>query len=170
MDEQDWLADFDRRMAEMRTKTQLLQENLAKAEATAESGRGLVTVTVAPNGALKNLRIDDRALRLPGGGAQLTAMLMDAYGRAQRQVSQQVAGALEPIAGGTEMMDVVRSFLPQPEEPPPPPPPPPVQAAPPPPPPPPSPPPVRQPPAPPAPPARPQRPRPDDEGEEMQPW
>ena len=158
MDEQDWLADFERRMAEMRTKTQLLQENLAKAEATAESGRGLVTVTVAPNGALKNLRIDDRALRLPGGGAQLTAMLMDAYGRAQRQVSQQVAGALEPIGGGTEMMEVVRSFLPQPAEPPPPPPPP-VQAAPPPP-----------PPAPPVPPARPQRPRPDDDGEEMRPW
>ncbi len=162
MDEQDWLADFEGRMAGMRTKTQLLQENLAKAEATAESGRGLVTVTVTPNGALKNLRIDDRALRLPGGGAQLTAMVMDAYGRAQRQVSQQVAAALEPLAGGTEMMDVVRSFLPQPEEPPPPPP---AQAAPPPPPP---PPPARQPP--PAPPARPPRQRPDDDGEEMRPW
>ncbi|SFW66601.1 YbaB/EbfC family nucleoid-associated protein [Amycolatopsis australiensis] len=160
MDEQDWLAGFQRRVDEMRAKSQVLQEKITHAEGTAEAAQGLVAVTVAPNGALKNLRIDDRALRLPGGGRQLTALLMEAYGKAQRQVSKDVAAALEPIAGGTEMMRVVERFLPVPDEPPPPPPPPP--AAPP-------RPPQGRPAPPPSPPAPPRR-RPDDDGEELNPW
>lgn len=169
MEQQEWLDDFQRRVEDMRTKSLLLQGKLSSAEGAAESGNGSVSVTVAPNGALKNLRIDDRALRLAGGGARLTAMIMDAYGKAQRQVSHEVADALEPLAGGTEMMQVVRSFLPEPEEPetpaaadprpaqpsppPPPPPPPPRPQA-----------------GPPAPPPRPPRRGPDDDGDEMQPW
>ncbi|MEW2505566.1 YbaB/EbfC family nucleoid-associated protein [Amycolatopsis sp. NPDC047767] len=114
MDEQEWLDDFQRRVDEMRAKSVALQEKLTEAEGKARSSDGLVTVTVTPNGALKNLHIDDRALR-SSGGAQLTAAIMETYGKAQRQVSREVADALEPLAGGTEMMDVVRSFLPAPE-------------------------------------------------------
>ncbi|MEC3976156.1 YbaB/EbfC family nucleoid-associated protein [Amycolatopsis sp. H20-H5] len=132
MDEQEWLDDFQRRVGDMRTKSLLLQGKLSRAEGTAQSGNGLVSVTVTPSGALKNLHIDDRAVR-QGGAAQLTAMIMETYGKAQRQVSREVADALEPLAGGSEMMQVVRSFLPPPEEPetpetpePPPPPPPPA--------------------------------------------
>ncbi|HWD00895.1 MAG TPA: YbaB/EbfC family nucleoid-associated protein [Amycolatopsis sp.] len=115
MDEQEWLDDFQRRVAGMREKSMALQGRLGEAEGTARSSDGLVSVTVTPNGALKDLRIDDRALRA-SGGAQLTAAIMAAYGKAQRQVSREVAAALEPLAGGTEMMNVVRSFLPQPED------------------------------------------------------
>ncbi|MGW4486794.1 YbaB/EbfC family nucleoid-associated protein [Amycolatopsis sp. NPDC004368] len=114
MDEQEWLDDFQRRVDEMRAKSVALQEKLTVAEGKARSADGLVSVTVTPNGALKHLHIDDRALR-SGGGAQLTAAIMETYGKAQRQVSRDVADALEPLAGGTEMMDVVRSFLPAPE-------------------------------------------------------
>ncbi|WP_432850275.1 YbaB/EbfC family nucleoid-associated protein [Amycolatopsis sp. CA-161197] len=114
MDEQEWLDDFQRRVDEMRAKSVALQEKVTEAEGKARSSDGLVTVTVTPNGALKNLHIDDRALR-SSGGAQLTAAIMETYGKAQRQVSREVADALEPLAGGTEMMDVVRSFLPAPE-------------------------------------------------------
>ncbi|MEV8609855.1 YbaB/EbfC family nucleoid-associated protein [Amycolatopsis sp. NPDC051373] len=114
MDEQEWLDDFQRRVDDMRAKSVALQEKLTEAEGKARSSDGLITVTVTPNGALKNLHIDDRALR-SSGGAQLTATIMETYGKAQRQVSREVADALEPLAGGTEMMDVVRSFLPEPE-------------------------------------------------------
>jgi DNA-binding protein YbaB len=114
VDEQEWLDDFQRRVDEMRAKSVALQEKLTEAEGKARSSDGLVTVTVTPNGALKNLQIDDRALR-SSGGAQLTAAIMETYGKAQRQVSREVADALEPLAGGTEMMEVVRSFLPEPE-------------------------------------------------------
>ncbi|MEU4673090.1 YbaB/EbfC family nucleoid-associated protein [Amycolatopsis sp. NPDC023774] len=114
MDEQEWLDDFQRRVDDMRAKSVALQEKLTEAEGKARSSDGLVTITVTPSGALKNLHIDDRALR-SSGGAQLTAAIMETYGKAQRQVSREVADALEPLAGGTEMMDVVRSFLPAPE-------------------------------------------------------
>ncbi|WP_239154143.1 YbaB/EbfC family nucleoid-associated protein [Amycolatopsis sp. FDAARGOS 1241] len=115
MDEQEWLDDFQRRVADMRAKSMVLQEKLSEAEGKARSSDGLVSVTVTPNGALKDLHIDDRALR-SSGGAQLTAAIMETYGKAQRQVSREVADALEPLAGGTEMMSVVRSFLPEAED------------------------------------------------------
>ncbi|WP_326568698.1 YbaB/EbfC family nucleoid-associated protein [Amycolatopsis rhabdoformis] len=114
MDEQEWLDDFQRRVDEMRAKSVALQEKLTVAEGKARSADGLVAVTVTPSGALKHLHIDDRALR-SGAGAQLTAAIMETYGKAQRQVSRDVADAIEPLAGGTEMMNVVRSFLPEPE-------------------------------------------------------
>lgn len=98
----------------MQAKSAALQETLSTAEGRAKSGDGLVSVSVAPNGALKNLEIDDRALR--HGGARLTASIMDAYGKAQRQVSRDVIDAFEPIAGDSEMMNVVKSYLPEPEE------------------------------------------------------
>ncbi|WP_116205150.1 YbaB/EbfC family nucleoid-associated protein [Amycolatopsis circi] len=114
MDDQGWLDDFQRRIDEMQAKSVALQETLSTAEGRAKSGDGLVSVSVAPNGALKNLEIDDRALR--HGGARLTASIMDAYGKAQRQVSRDVIDAFEPIAGDSEMMNVVKSYLPEPEE------------------------------------------------------
>ncbi|WP_370940031.1 YbaB/EbfC family nucleoid-associated protein [Amycolatopsis sp. cg13] len=114
MDDQGWLDDFQRRIDEMQAKSAALQETLSTAEGRAKSGDGLVSVSVAPNGALKNLEIDDRALR--HGGARLTASIMDAYGKAQRQVSRDVIDAFEPIAGDSEMMNVVKSYLPEPEE------------------------------------------------------
>lgn len=113
---EDWLADFQHQIEELQAKSLVLQEKLATAEGAATSPDGLITVRVSPNGAMKALRIDDRALRARGGAARLTAAIMQTYGRAQRQVSRDLAEALEPLAGDSELMDVVRSFLPPQEE------------------------------------------------------
>jgi DNA-binding protein YbaB len=117
VEQQEQLDDFQRQVDEIRTKSLLLQEKLGETKATVRSRDGLVTVTVAPNGALQDLRIDDRALRGIPNAARLTATIMETFGRAQRQAAREVADLLEPMAGGTEMMRVVRSFLPPPEEP-----------------------------------------------------
>jgi DNA-binding protein YbaB len=117
VEQQEQLDDFQRQVDEIRTKSQLLQEKLGETKATVRSRDGLVTVTVAPNGALQDLHIDDRALRGVPNAARLTATIMETFGRAQRQAAREVADLLEPMAGGTDMMRVVRSFLPPPEEP-----------------------------------------------------
>lgn len=165
----------------MRTKSQALQEKLEQASATAQSRNGFVTVTVGPNGGLQELVIDERAMRTGGlSASSLTSMIMETYARAQQKAATEVAEALEPLAGNSDMMRVVRSFLPPPpdddddDEPEPPvppapsPPPPPSYAAQPP------PPPAQPPMAPPAPlqppPARRRPSRPDDDEVENDPW
>jgi len=110
--EQGWLDDLQRQVDEMQAKSQALQATLSTAEGRATSSDGLVTVAVTPGGGLKDLRVDDRALR--HGGARLTALIMETYGKAQRKVSQDVLEAFTPIAGGTEVMDLVKTYLPLP--------------------------------------------------------
>lgn len=114
MQSQEWIDDFQRRVDEMREKSERLQETLAATSATETSSDGLISVTVGPNGALQGLTIDDRALTQRG--AELTAAIMQTFGKAQARAAHEVAGALEPLAGGSEMMRVVQSFLPPPPE------------------------------------------------------
>ncbi|GAB3570676.1 hypothetical protein GCM10027445_24590 [Amycolatopsis endophytica] len=110
MDTEQWLADFQRRVDDLRGKSARLQEQLTEASGTASSPDGLVQVTAGPSGALQALHIDEKAMS--GTASKLTETIMQTFGKAQAKVAHEVAGALEPLAGGTEMMDVVRSFLP----------------------------------------------------------
>jgi DNA-binding protein YbaB len=110
VDTEQWLADFQSRVDDLRGKSARLREQLTEASGTASSPDGLVRVTAGPSGALQALHIDEKAMS--GTASRLTETIMQTFGQAQAKVAHQVAGALEPLAGGTEMMDVVRSFLP----------------------------------------------------------
>lgn len=165
MEQQDWLGQFQRRVDDMRAKSLALQEKLAQASATAQSRNGLVSVTVGPNGGLQDLVINEQAIRGGMSAATLTSTIMETYARAQQKAATEVADALEPLAGNSEMMQVVRSFLPPPDDeddpgftdPPEPPPPSPPS-------------PVARPEPPQPPPARRRPSRPDDDDLEMDPW
>jgi DNA-binding protein YbaB len=105
-----WLTDFESTLAELRQKSEDLQEGLAAAEATATSGDGSVTVTVGPNGGLRNLRLGHRALE--HGTAGLTALILETARAAQRQVTAKVRAAFEPLGGGTEAMTMYLDAVP----------------------------------------------------------
>jgi DNA-binding protein YbaB len=114
-----WLVDFESRLAELKQKSEDLQEGIAAAESTATSRDGAVTVTVGPNGGLRDLRLGHRAVEL--GSARLTALILETTRTAQRQVVAKVRAAFEPLGAGTEAMamysDAVPDELVLPEEP-----------------------------------------------------
>jgi DNA-binding protein YbaB len=119
-----WLADFEAQLAELKQKSEDLQEGIAAAVSTATSKDGTVTVTVGPNGGLRDLRLGHRAVEL--GAARLTALILETSRDAQRQVVAKVRAAFEPLGAGTEAMalysDAVPDDLVTAEEPTPPPP------------------------------------------------
>lgn len=120
-----WLQDFESQLADLRQKSLDLQEGIAAAASTATSPDGTVTVTVGPNGGLRDLRLGHRAVDL--GSARLTTLILETARAAQRQVVAKVHEAFKPLGEGTEAMDLYLDAVPDdlavPEEPAPPPPP-----------------------------------------------
>jgi DNA-binding protein YbaB len=105
-----WLRDFEAQLAELKQKSEDLQEGLAAAASTATSRDGTVTVTVGPNGGLRDLRLGHRAVEL--GAAGLTALILETTRTAQRQVAAKVREAFQPLGAGTEAMDLYLDAVP----------------------------------------------------------
>jgi DNA-binding protein YbaB len=106
-----WLADFEARAAAAKEKAAQFQESLSSAGAAASSADGLVTVTVAPNGSLADLRISDAALH--GSGAHLAAEILRTARAAQRRAAGNVLTAFTALGGTdsevTKMLTGVRA-------------------------------------------------------------
>ncbi|MCR3722207.1 MULTISPECIES: YbaB/EbfC family nucleoid-associated protein [Prauserella salsuginis group] len=100
----------ERQAVEMQQRATELQDAFAAAAATVSSRDGAVTVSLAPNGALRNIQLGKRACEL--GEARLTATIMDTVRQAQRQTAQAVAGSVESIMGGGEVLEMMQGFLP----------------------------------------------------------
>ncbi|MCP2261494.1 YbaB/EbfC DNA-binding family protein [Streptoalloteichus tenebrarius] len=113
-DTQRWLADFEGTLADLRQKSQALEENIAAAATTVSSPDGSVTVTVAPNGGLQQLVLGHRACEL--GPARLTALIMQTVHKGQRLAAHKVAEAFVPMGAGTEAMGMLTSHLPELDE------------------------------------------------------
>ncbi|MFT7836571.1 YbaB/EbfC family nucleoid-associated protein [Saccharothrix sp. BKS2] len=110
MDPQQWLDNFEAKLADLQRKSADLQDNLANSQATASSPDGSVTVTVGPNGGLVNIQLGHRATDL--GPARLTALIMQTAGAAQKQAAQKVLAAFEPLGEGTEALRMVSDAIP----------------------------------------------------------
>lgn len=111
---EEWLANFEAKIADVKQKAAEFQANLEAAGATETSEDGTLSVTVAPNGALTGLTIDDSALR--GSGEQLAGKIMRLARKAQRAAAVHVAEAFAPLAGeDSESLRMVTGYLP-PEE------------------------------------------------------
>jgi DNA-binding protein YbaB len=120
-----WLQDYESTLADLKQKSEELQEGIAAAESTVSSPDGSVTVTVGPNGGLRDLRLGHRAVDL--GAARLTALILETTRTAQRQAVAKVRAAFEPLGAGTEAMELYADAVPddlvapeEPEAPPPP--------------------------------------------------
>jgi DNA-binding protein YbaB len=111
---EEWLADFNAKIDDIRTKTAEFQENLEASGATERSPDGSITVSVAPNGSLTDLRIEDSAWR--GSGGELAGKVMHLARRAQRAAAVNVAEAFAPLGADTEAMHMVTGYVPAPED------------------------------------------------------
>jgi DNA-binding protein YbaB len=110
----EWLDRFNATIADVKAKTEAFQQNLEQAGATETSPDGSLSVTVAPNGSLTNLRIDESAWR--GSGAELAGKIMHLARKAQRAAAVNVAEAFAPLGADSEAMHMVTGYIPEPEE------------------------------------------------------
>jgi DNA-binding protein YbaB len=106
---EQWLADFDATIAAVRAGTEAFRQDLDQAGATESSEDGTLSVTVAPNGALADLRIDDAAWQ--GSGAELAAEILRLTQRAQRTAAANVAAAFAPLGGDSAAMQMFTGYL-----------------------------------------------------------
>jgi DNA-binding protein YbaB len=112
---EEWLANFEAKIAEVQQKAAEFKENLERSGASEASEDGTLRVTVAPNGALTDLTIDDTALR--GSGGELATRIMKLARQAQRAAAVHVVEAFAPLAGeDSESLHMVTGYLPPEEE------------------------------------------------------
>ena len=108
---EEWLANFEAKVADVQQKAAEFKENLERSGATESAADGSLRVTVAPNGALTELSISDSAMR--GSGSELAAQIMKLARRAQRSAAVHVAEAFAPLAGeNSESLRMVTGYLP----------------------------------------------------------
>jgi DNA-binding protein YbaB len=112
---EEWLANFEATIAEVQQKAAEFKENLEASGATETSEDGALRVTVAPNGALAGLTIDDDAVR--GSGSELAGQIMRLARKAQRSAAVHVVEAFAPLAGeDSESLRMVTGYLPPDED------------------------------------------------------
>jgi DNA-binding protein YbaB len=110
---EEWLADFNAKIDDIKARTAEFQENLEASGVTETSPDGSVSVSVAPNGSLTNLRIDESAWR--GSGAELAGKIMHLARKAQRSAAVNVAEAFAPLGADSEAMHMVTGYIPEPD-------------------------------------------------------
>jgi DNA-binding protein YbaB len=112
---EEWMRDFESKIADAQAKAAAVQEGLASAGGSASSDDGAVTVVVAPNGALTDLRLTDAAMRKTA--AQLSAEVVEVARKAQRGAAVKVAETFSAVNGtDSETYRVITEYLPPAED------------------------------------------------------
>ncbi|NKE63797.1 YbaB/EbfC family nucleoid-associated protein [Lentzea sp. PSKA42] len=109
-----WVEEYEAKLADLKKKSEDLQENFAASSATVTSKDGAVTVTVGPNGGLQNLVLGHRAVEL--GGPRLTALILETARHAQKQAAEKVLEVFKPLGEGTEALQMVADAIPDDED------------------------------------------------------
>jgi hypothetical protein len=110
---QQWLDEYEAKLADLKKKSEDLQENFTASSATVTSKDGSVTVTVGPNGGLQNLQLGRRAMEM--SAVQLSGAILQTAALAQRQAAEKVLGVFQPLGEGTEAMAMVSDAIPSDE-------------------------------------------------------
>lgn len=111
---EEWLARFNATIEDVKAKTEAFQQGLENAGVTESAPDDTISVTVAPNGSLTNLRIDESAWR--GSGIELANKIMHLARKAQRAAAVNVAEAFAPMGADSEAMHMITGYIPEPEE------------------------------------------------------
>lgn len=112
MDPQQWLQNYQKRIAGVRQASEQLKQNLGGALVTLSSPDEAVTVTIGPNGSLKNLQLSPRASE--HSPQQLGALIMTTVRRAQRQMAEKVVAAVAEFGGeDSDAAKLIRNYLPE---------------------------------------------------------
>jgi DNA-binding protein YbaB len=111
VDAQEWMAGYRDRLTELEARAERAQDALARAEATATSPDGAVTVTVDPAGGLRALVLSDRSTRM--SRTELAAAIVATAGSARREAAAAAAAAMAPLLGDrSEAMRLLRAQVP----------------------------------------------------------
>lgn len=112
MDPQQWLQNYQKRIAGYQRASEQLKESLGGALVTMSSPDEAVTVTIGPNGSLKNLQLSHRAAE--HSPQQLGSLIMTTVRRAQRAMAEQVVQAVTEFGGGeNDASKLIRNYLPE---------------------------------------------------------
>jgi DNA-binding protein YbaB len=111
MDPQQWLQNYQKRIAGVRQASERLKENLGGAAVTMSSPDEAVTVTIGPNGSLKNLQLSHRATE--HSPQQLGSLIMTTVRRAQRVMAERVIEAVAEFGGEGDATQLLRNYLPE---------------------------------------------------------
>ncbi|GLY53903.1 YbaB/EbfC family nucleoid-associated protein [Lentzea sp. NBRC 102530] len=87
----EWLADFEAKTAELQRNATAFRRNLESAGTTVTSEDKSLTVTVAANGALLDLKIE--------GDAELAAKVLTLVRSAREQAAENVLGEFRQVVG-----------------------------------------------------------------------
>jgi hypothetical protein len=110
MDLEQWLADYDKRLADVTTRAQEAGTRLRRASGTATSPRGEVTARVGVGGALEDLTLTPAARTLESD--ELARLILDTTRKAQHAVSVQIAGISTECFGDGPALEVITQHLP----------------------------------------------------------
>lgn len=111
LDANQWIKDMQAQVAETQRKAEEMQAEITAMEVTVSSSDGAVTVSVAPNGAVRSIQLGHRACDL--GHTRLTVQIMEMLQKAQREVSRKVMHCFEDtFPDDVESMKVMRRAIP----------------------------------------------------------
>jgi DNA-binding protein YbaB len=112
---EEWMRDFEAKIADAQAKAAAVQEGLAQAGGSASSNDGTIRVSVAPNGALTGLELTADAMRK--SHSQLSGEILEIARKAQRGAAVKVAETFGAVEGeGSETYRMITEYLPPPEE------------------------------------------------------
>lgn len=110
MDTEQWLAQYDRRIAEVATRAEEAGARLRQVGGAATSPRGEVAVRVSASGTLEDLTLTPVVRTLEAD--ELARLILDTTRTARRAVGAQVAGISTRYFGAGPVLDVIRQHLP----------------------------------------------------------
>jgi hypothetical protein len=110
MDAEQWLAQYDERIARIATQAKEAGERLRKVGGTASSPRGEVTVRVGTGGTLQDLTLTPAARALESD--ELARLIVDTTRRAQQSLGAQVVGITSECFGDGPAIEVIKQHLP----------------------------------------------------------
>jgi len=110
MDTEQWIAQYEKRLAEVSTRAEDASTRLREVGSTATSPRGEVEVRVGAGGSLDDLTLHPAARTLESD--ELARLILDTTRKARHSVSAQIAGISAKYFGQGPALDVIKQHLP----------------------------------------------------------
>ena len=110
MEPEQWLAQYNKRIADIAARADEAGARMRKVGGTATSPRGEVTVTVGAGGALDGLTLTPAARTLEAD--ELARLILDTARTARMAVGTQMAGITTKYFDEGPALDVIKQHLP----------------------------------------------------------
>ncbi len=102
-------TDLMKQAAELKSKMEAMQAELARLEIEGSAGGGLVAVTLSGKGDMRNTRIDDSLLK-PDQKEIVEDLLVAAHADAKRKLEMTLADKMQALTGGLPLPPGLKLF------------------------------------------------------------